>query len=114
VPARGAAQRRAGLNPSRTGAAGGAQSPICLLERQIHILLQPAGRTGRVEGDTLVIVAPDDFALGVAAARTEMALHSEGLTSTLTRSPAVTPSPAAVPSQDDDLTPHSSVLIVFQ
>jgi coenzyme F420-0:L-glutamate ligase/coenzyme F420-1:gamma-L-glutamate ligase len=44
--------------------------------------------SGQVDGDTVRLVAADDFALGVAAARAEVALRGEGLTTTLTRSPA--------------------------
>jgi coenzyme F420-0:L-glutamate ligase/coenzyme F420-1:gamma-L-glutamate ligase len=46
--------------------------------------------SGRVDGDTIRLVATDDFALGVAATRAEVALRGEGLTTTLTRSPAPT------------------------
>jgi coenzyme F420-0:L-glutamate ligase / coenzyme F420-1:gamma-L-glutamate ligase len=58
-----------------------------------------------VDGDTVRLVAGDDFALGVAAARAEVALHGEGLTTTLTHAPA--PTRAA----DEALPAHPSVLI---
>jgi coenzyme F420-0:L-glutamate ligase/coenzyme F420-1:gamma-L-glutamate ligase len=62
----------------------------------------------KVDGDAVVLEAPDDFTLGVASTRTEVALHGEGLTTTLTRAPAPT---MAV---DELLTSRPSVLIVFQ
>lgn len=61
-----------------------------------------------VDGDTVSLAAPDDFALGVAAARAQVALRGEGLATTLTRVPAPTLETA------DLLTTHPSVLIVFQ
>jgi len=64
-----------------------------------------------IDGDTIALMAPDDFTLGVAAARAEVALHGEGLTTTLTRTPAMmTPAPTT----DRPLTVHPGVLIVFQ
>ena len=44
--------------------------------------------TGHLDGQIIRLVAADDFALGVAAARAEVALHGEGLTTILSRSPA--------------------------
>ncbi|HEX7537480.1 MAG TPA: coenzyme F420-0:L-glutamate ligase [Dermatophilaceae bacterium] len=74
-------------------------------------LLTCPGAVGEVEGDTLALEAPDDFTLGVAATRAEVALHGEGLTTTLTRSPARAPtSPVAT---DGLLTVPPRVLIVF-
>jgi len=43
-------------------------------------LLTCPGVSGELNGDTIRLVADDDFALGVAAARTQAALHGEGLT----------------------------------
>lgn len=71
-------------------------------------LLTCPGAVGQVDRDTITVVAPDDFALGVAATRTEVALRGEGLTATLSRSPAPTV------TAGDLLTSHPSVLIVFQ
>jgi coenzyme F420-0:L-glutamate ligase/coenzyme F420-1:gamma-L-glutamate ligase len=64
--------------------------------------------SGNVDGDTIRLVGADDFALGVAATRAEVALRGEGLTTTLTHSPAPTL------ATDEGLTGHASVLIVFQ
>jgi coenzyme F420-0:L-glutamate ligase/coenzyme F420-1:gamma-L-glutamate ligase len=71
-------------------------------------LLTCPDAVGEVDGDTIALVAPDDFRLGVAATRAEVALHGEGLATTLTRSPAAT-----LPT-DELLTSRTSVLIVFQ
>jgi len=67
---------------------------------------------GEIDGDTIALVAPDDFTLGVAATRAEVALHGEGLTTTVTRppSPVSPPTLATHPS----LTVQPGVLIVFQ
>jgi coenzyme F420-0:L-glutamate ligase / coenzyme F420-1:gamma-L-glutamate ligase len=62
---------------------------------------------GDVDGETITLVAPDDFTLGVAATRAEVALRGEGLTTTLTRPPAPT-------LGDEGLTAYRSVLIVFR
>jgi coenzyme F420-0:L-glutamate ligase/coenzyme F420-1:gamma-L-glutamate ligase len=62
---------------------------------------------GEVDGDTLALVAPDDFTLGVAAARAEVALRGEGLAATVTRSPV-----SSLPV-DALLTSHLGVLIAF-
>ena len=66
--------------------------------------------SGQIEGQTIRMFAVDDFALGVAATRAEVALRGEGLTvtsTTLTRVPA-----DSLPTQDG-LTAHPSLLIVF-
>ncbi|MBE3074007.1 MAG: coenzyme F420-0:L-glutamate ligase [Actinobacteria bacterium] len=63
-------------------------------------LLACPGASGHVDGNTVRLVADDDFALGVAATRAEVALHGEGLSSTL--------------SADVGLTGRPSALIVFQ
>jgi len=62
---------------------------------------------GEVDGETITLVAPNDFALGVAATRAEVALRGEGLTTTLTRTPAPT-------LGDEGLTAYRCVLIVCQ
>jgi coenzyme F420-0:L-glutamate ligase/coenzyme F420-1:gamma-L-glutamate ligase len=49
-------------------------------------LLAGPDASGHVDGDTVRLTAPDDFTLGVAATRAEVALRGEGLTTTLTRS----------------------------
>ncbi len=48
--------------------------------------------SGQVDGDTVRLTAPDDFTLGVAATRAEVALRGEGLATTLTRSDRTQPS----------------------
>jgi coenzyme F420-0:L-glutamate ligase/coenzyme F420-1:gamma-L-glutamate ligase len=62
----------------------------------------------KVDRDTIALVAPDDFTLGVAASRAEVALRGEGLSTSLTRSP-----PPSLPV-DESLTSHSCAFIVFQ
>ena len=62
---------------------------------------------GEVDGETITLVVPDDFQLGVAATRAEVALRGEGLTTTLTRPPAPT-------LGDEGLTLHRDVHIHFQ
>ena len=47
--------------------------------------------SAHVDGDTIRLVAVDDFMLGVAATRAEVALRGEGLTTTLTRSDRTQP-----------------------
>jgi coenzyme F420-0:L-glutamate ligase/coenzyme F420-1:gamma-L-glutamate ligase len=58
--------------------------------------------SGHVELDAIALVAADDFWLGVAATRAEVALRGEGLSTTLTRAPlpalAVGGEPTALPS----------------
>ena len=82
---------------------------------------------------TISLVGPDDFTLGVAATRTEVALRGEGLTATMTRVPA--PTSSSSPAQEsptservpgdpaadllakvraDPLTSQVTVLIVFR
>jgi coenzyme F420-0:L-glutamate ligase / coenzyme F420-1:gamma-L-glutamate ligase len=59
--------------------------------RALRIALLTCPETsGHVDGDSVRIEAPDDFTLGVAATRAEVALHGEGLTTTLTRMSAPT------------------------
>jgi coenzyme F420-0:L-glutamate ligase/coenzyme F420-1:gamma-L-glutamate ligase len=78
--------------------------------------------SGRLDGHTIALVAGDDFTLGIAAARAEVALRGEGLTTThLTHTPhtrttamtATTPTPTEVPAHEDDLTALFHALIVF-
>ena len=76
-------------------------------------LLHCPGVSGHVDGDSMRLTAADDFALGVAATRAEVALHGEGLATTLTRTPSPMPTPTAAPAENG-LTPHPSALIVFQ
>jgi coenzyme F420-0:L-glutamate ligase/coenzyme F420-1:gamma-L-glutamate ligase len=68
-----------------------------------------------VAGDTISLVAPDGFTLGIAAARTQVALRGEGLTATLTHVPARTVAdPSGATRSDEPLTSQAHVLIVFQ
>jgi hypothetical protein len=55
-------------------------------------LLACPDATGHVDGDAILLTAPDDFTLGVAATRAEVALRGEGLATTLTRSDRTQPS----------------------
>ena len=64
--------------------------------------------TGQVDGDTIRLMADNHFTLGVAAARAEVALHGEGLSATVTRSPA------RILATTGELTSQPDVLIVFQ
>jgi coenzyme F420-0:L-glutamate ligase/coenzyme F420-1:gamma-L-glutamate ligase len=63
---------------------------------------------GELGADTLLLMAPDNFTLGVVATRAEVALRGEGLSAALTRSPSPTPTVAG------PLTSQPSALIVFQ
>ncbi len=76
-------------------------------------LLACPDASGQVDGDTIRLRAPDDFTLGVVATRAEVALHGEGLATTLTRTPSSMPIPTAAPAENG-LTPHPRVFIVFQ
>jgi coenzyme F420-0:L-glutamate ligase len=71
-------------------------------------LLTCPGALGTIEGSSISLVAPDDFTLGVVATRAEVALHGEGLTTTVTRTPA------SNLTVDDLLTVLPKVFIVFQ
>ena len=53
-------------------------------------LLTCTGTCGEVDGDTVRLWDGDEFALGVAAARAQVALRGEGLVTTLTRVPPAT------------------------
>ena len=68
--------------------------------------------SARIDGQTIVLAAPDDFTLGVATTRAEVALHGERLTTTMTRTPVVPT--ASDPGTEDLLTTQPAVLIVFQ
>ena len=71
-------------------------------------LLTCPNAVGEIVKDTLVLVAPDNFTLGVVATRAEVALRGEGLTAALTRSPPPTL------TVDGLLTSEPSAFIVFQ
>lgn len=71
-------------------------------------LLTCPDASGYVDGDTIRLLAGDDFALGVAATRAEVALRGEGLSTSLTHAPAPTL------GTDECLTAHPSVLIHCQ
>jgi len=71
-------------------------------------LLECPDASGHVDGDTVRLVATDEFALGVAATRAEVAMRGEGLTTILTRVPASTL------AADEGLTAQPEVFIVFQ
>jgi coenzyme F420-0:L-glutamate ligase / coenzyme F420-1:gamma-L-glutamate ligase len=79
-------------------------------------LLTCPDAVGEVNGDTICLVAPDDFTLGVAATRTEVALRGEGLIPTVTRALAQTAnrSSAQTLPAPELLTSQPRVLIVFQ
>lgn len=86
-----------------------AEDAVTRATRALRVaLLTCPDAVGELDGDTIALSAPDDFTLGVAATRAEIALRGEGLTTTLTRSPA--PSLAT----DGLLTAQPRVLIVFQ
>jgi coenzyme F420-0:L-glutamate ligase / coenzyme F420-1:gamma-L-glutamate ligase len=76
-------------------------------------LLHCPGVSAHLDGDTIHLAADDGFALGVAATRAEVALHGEGLATTLTRTRSPMPTPTAAPAETG-LTPHLGVFIVFQ
>jgi len=78
-----------------------------LARRAVRVaLLSCPDAVGDVDGNTVTLVAPDEFTLGVAATRAEVALRGEGLTTTLTRAPA--------PAQAWGLSVRLSVRITFQ
>jgi hypothetical protein len=79
-------------------------------------LLTCPDAVARVDGDTISLVARDDFTLGVATARAEVALRGEGLTADLTRVRAHTATDSSAPtlSAAELLTSQPHVLIVFQ
>ncbi len=53
---------------------------------RVALLLCPEA-SGQVDGSAIRLVAADNFALGVLATRAQVALHGEGLSATVTRSP---------------------------
>jgi coenzyme F420-0:L-glutamate ligase / coenzyme F420-1:gamma-L-glutamate ligase len=69
-------------------------------------LLHCPGVLAEVDGDTISLVAPDEFTLGVVGTRAVVALLGEGLTAALTRSPVAATRP---PGSD----PRPSARIVF-
>jgi coenzyme F420-0:L-glutamate ligase/coenzyme F420-1:gamma-L-glutamate ligase len=73
---------------------------------RIALLTCPSA-SGEVGTDTISLVAPDDYTLGVVATRAEVALRGEGLTATVSRLPA--PTLAA----NEPVTSHPRVLIGF-
>jgi coenzyme F420-0:L-glutamate ligase/coenzyme F420-1:gamma-L-glutamate ligase len=78
-------------------------------------LLTCPDAVAKVDGDTISLVAPDDFMLGVAAARTEVALRGEGLTAALTHVPSRTVAdPSGAKLSTELLTSQPHVLIVFR
>lgn len=68
--------------------------------------------SARIDGQTIALAAPDDFTLGVVSTRTQVALHGERLTTTVTRSPSAPMAPGF--ATDDLLTAQPTVFIVFQ
>ena len=75
-------------------------------------LLSCPGASATIDGRTISVTATDDFALGVAATRAEVALRGEGLTTTMTRTAPPPQSPD--PTTDELLTVPARVLIVLQ
>jgi coenzyme F420-0:L-glutamate ligase/coenzyme F420-1:gamma-L-glutamate ligase len=73
---------------------------------RVALLTCPAA-SGDVDGDTVRVQADDEFALGVAATRAEVALRGEGLVTTLTHVP-----PATLQVVGNDA--HPGVLIYCQ
>jgi coenzyme F420-0:L-glutamate ligase/coenzyme F420-1:gamma-L-glutamate ligase len=59
-------------------------------------LLSCPDASGHVDGDTIRLTATDGFALGVAAARAQVALRGEGVTSTLSADVGLTGKPTAL------------------
>ena len=65
------------------------ETPADRASRALRVaLLSCPDASGHIDGDTVQLVAGDDFALAVVATRAQVALHGEGLTTTLTRGPA--------------------------
>jgi len=78
-------------------------------DRALRVALLPCqSAVAEVDGDTIALVAPDDFTLGVAATRAQVALHGEGLSTSLTRLPE-----QAGPA-DELPTSQARVLIAFR
>jgi hypothetical protein len=71
-------------------------------------LLSCPDAAATIDADTVTLAAPDEFTLGNAAARAEVALRGEGLTTSLTRSPAPTNT-----AEKGSVVEHR-VLIAFQ
>lgn len=76
----------------------GPEDPATRAHRAMRVaLLTCPDVSGRIDRDTIRLLAPDDFVLGIAAARAVVALRGEGLAATQTR-----------------LTTQKQVFIVFQ
>jgi len=76
---------------------------------------QRSTAVAEVDCNTITLLAPDDFTLGVAATRAEVALLGEGLAAALTRVPAQTAAHSSAPTLSTELlTSQPRVLIVFQ
>ncbi len=81
--------------------------------RAMRVALLPfPGASAKIDGDNISLTATDDFTLGVAATRAEVALRGEGLTTTMTRTPPLPQPPGLAP--DEPLTAPVSALIVLQ
>jgi coenzyme F420-0:L-glutamate ligase/coenzyme F420-1:gamma-L-glutamate ligase len=86
------------------------EEPAIRAMRALRVaLLTCPDATGKVDGDAITLLACDDFTLGIASARTEVALHGEGLTASVTRLPSQPP----LLNADEPLTDRRSVLIAF-
>jgi coenzyme F420-0:L-glutamate ligase / coenzyme F420-1:gamma-L-glutamate ligase len=89
------------------------EDPATRAHRALRVaLLTCPLASARIDGQTIALAAPDDFTLGVATTRAQVALHGERLTTTMTRTPSVPTTPGL--ATDDLLTAQPSVLIVFQ
>jgi len=81
--------------------------------RAMRVALLPCPDvSAKIDGYTISLTATDDFTLGVAATRAEVALRGEGLVTTMTRTPPI-PQPTTL-STAAPLTAHADVLIVLQ
>ena len=86
----------------------------CMRALRVALLTCPDA-VAEVDGNTITLLAPDDFTLGVAATRAEVALLGEGLAAALTRVPAQTAAHSSAPTLSTELlTSQPRVLIVFQ
>jgi coenzyme F420-0:L-glutamate ligase/coenzyme F420-1:gamma-L-glutamate ligase len=70
--------------------------------------------TAEIDDGIISLVAPDDFALGVAVTRTEVALRGEGLVPGVTRVPAHTTQSSAALSTAELLTSQPRARIAFR
>jgi coenzyme F420-0:L-glutamate ligase/coenzyme F420-1:gamma-L-glutamate ligase len=62
--------------------------------------------SGQVEGDAIVLMAADEFTLGIAVARTEVALHGERLPAAISR----TATPALATAKEPTVRPSARVV----